>query len=136
MDQQLHMCRDFTDMDIKDAFFSIPNFKSPGPDGFNSGFYKATWHKIRPMMCAAVREFFYKGSMPIYISETKSIMLPKVPHPQSVTDFRPMSCYNVIYKVITKLIGQRVKEILPSIIDQSQGPFVKGRELLYNMLIC
>ena len=81
IEQQLHMCRDFTDLDIKQAFFSIPNFKSPGPDGFNSGFYKATWQKIGPMVCAAIKEFFHRGSMPPHISETKLIMLPKVPHP-------------------------------------------------------
>ena len=88
------------------------------------------------MVCAAVKEFFYKESMPIYISETKLIMLPKVPYPQSVTDFRPISCCNIIYKAITKLIGQRVEDVLPSVINQSQGAFVKGRELLYNVLIC
>jgi len=41
-DQQVHMCQDFTDMDIKNAFFSIPNIKSAGADGFNSGFFKHT----------------------------------------------------------------------------------------------
>jgi len=35
------MCKEFSDIEIKEAIFSIPNFKSPGPDGFNNGFYKA-----------------------------------------------------------------------------------------------
>jgi len=65
------MCRDFTDLEIKEALYSIPNFKSPGSDGFNSGFYKATWQKLGPLVCAAVKEFFSNGNMPSHISETR-----------------------------------------------------------------
>jgi len=38
------LCAPFTDQEIKIALFSIPNIKSPGPDGFSSGYFKATWH--------------------------------------------------------------------------------------------
>ena len=69
-------------------------------------------------------------------SGTKLILLPKTPHPQSASDFRPISCCNVLYKCITKLLCQRLKDILPDIIHPSQGAFVKGRESLFNMLIC
>ncbi|KAJ8422553.1 hypothetical protein Cgig2_033476 [Carnegiea gigantea] len=44
VEQQLKLCAPFTDKEIKTAMFSIPNIKSPGPDGFSSGFFKATWH--------------------------------------------------------------------------------------------
>jgi len=44
VEQQLAICAPFTEKDIKDAIFSIPNTKSPGPDGFSSGFFKTTWH--------------------------------------------------------------------------------------------
>ena len=73
--------------------------------------------------------------MPNYISATKLVVLPKVPYPQASTDFRPISCCNTLYKCITKLLCQRIKEVLPYIIDPSQGAFIKGRELLYNVLI-
>ena len=74
--------------------------------------------------------------MPTYISDTKIVLIPKVENPQNVSEFRPISCCNVIYKVISKLLCMTLKEVLPSIIDQSQGAFIKGRELLYNVLIC
>ena len=70
------------------------------------------------------------------VSATKLILLPKVKNPQHAFRFRPISCCNVIYKCITKLICQRIKKILPHIIHQSQGAFFQGRELLYNVLIC
>ena len=68
-------------MDIKEALFSIPNIKSLGPDGFNSGFFKHTWHKLGPLVCSAVRKIFIKGTMPSYLSDTKLVLLPKVSHP-------------------------------------------------------
>ncbi|KAJ8425647.1 hypothetical protein Cgig2_023401 [Carnegiea gigantea] len=108
-EQQVFMCKEFSDIEIKEAIFSIPNFKSPGLDGFNSGFCKVTWHKLGPLVCAAVKEFFTKGTMPSYISETRLIVLPKVPHPQIAAEF--ISCCNVIYKTISKLLCKRIKEI-------------------------
>jgi len=74
--------------------------------------------------------------MPNYISATKLVVLPKVPHPQVAADFRPISCCNTLYKCITKLLCQMIKDVLPYLIDPSQGAFIKGRELLYNVLIC
>jgi len=129
------LCQYFTTMSIKNALFSTPNIKSPGPNGFNSGFFKHTWHSLGALVCSAVREFFTKGNMPSYLSETKLVLIPKVDHPHNVSEYRPILCCNVIYKVISKLLCVRLKEVLPSLIDQSQGVFIKGRELLYNVLI-
>jgi len=117
-------------------FFSIPSFKSLGLDGFNSGFFNAAWGIIVPFVCSAIQESFHTGVMPSYISATKLIVLPKVPNPQLATDFTPISYCNTIYKCITKLLSQRIEIILPHLIDPSQGAFIKGRELLYNVLIC
>jgi len=88
------------------------------------------------MICSAVQEFFNTGVMPSYVSATKVIVLPKVNSPQTASEFRPISYCNAIYKCTSKLLCQRIKEILPSLMNQCQGAFVKGRELLYNMLIC
>jgi len=74
--------------------------------------------------------------MPKEISATKLILIPKIQNPQFANEFRPITCCNIIYKCITKLLGQRIKEILPMIIHPSYGAFVKGRELLHNVLVC
>ncbi|KAJ8420996.1 LOW QUALITY PROTEIN: hypothetical protein Cgig2_023910 [Carnegiea gigantea] len=44
VEQQVNLCTPFTDQEIKSVMFSIPNTKSPPPDGFSSGFFKTTWH--------------------------------------------------------------------------------------------
>ena len=78
MEQQVALCKAFTDHDIKAALFSIPNHKSPEPDGYTSGFFKHTWNMTHHMVCNAVKEFFSTGYMPRYLSTTKLIILPKV----------------------------------------------------------
>ena len=87
------------------------------------------------MVCSATLEFFRTGHMPHYMSSTKLIVLPKVQNSQTALKFRPISCCNVLYKCIAKLLCTRLKEVLPSIIDPSQVTFVKVRQLVHNVLI-
>lgn len=130
------LCEDVTDSQVKEAMFSIPDVKSPGPDGYTSGFYKKHWGLVGPLVCKAVREFFSTGKLHHQWNETNLLLIPKVPHPQKASEFRPIACCNVIYKCITKILSSRLTEVLPEIIDHSQGAFVKGRELVYNVLVC
>ncbi|KAK4386112.1 hypothetical protein Sango_2481800 [Sesamum angolense] len=60
---------------------------------------------------------------------------PKVRNPQSVAEFRPISCCNVIYKVITKILVSRIREILDHLISPSQNAFVLGRLISDNVLL-
>ena len=89
-----------------------------------------------PYVCSAIQEFFQTGKLPRFYGETKVVMLPKKEHPETPSDFRPIACCNVIYKTITKLLCSRMKEVLPSLINEGQGAFVPGRQLLFNVLIC
>ena len=136
VDMQHLLCAPFTDTDIRDAIFSIPVLKSPGPDGFGSGFFKATWHITGPLVCSAIHHFFRTSHLPKNFGRTKLCLIPKTPTPTQAKDFRPISCCSVIYKGITKLLCSRLKIALPHLIHQSQGAFVEGRELLFNVLIC
>ncbi|KAJ8441878.1 hypothetical protein Cgig2_034137 [Carnegiea gigantea] len=136
IDQQYNLCKPFSDSEIKQVIFSIPNHKSPGLDGYNSTFYKASWGSLGHLICSTIRELFSTGEMSSFYGETKLVILPKVQNPERAKDFRPISCCNMIYKCIIKLLCTRLKEVLPMIINPSQGAFVKGRELLFSVLLC
>ena len=124
----------FEGRDIKEAMFFIYLVKSPSPDGYNSSFFKARWNKIGSKLRKAVKEFFSSGEMLKEWNETKLLLIPKVDNPTYAIDFRPISYCNVIY--VCKLLCTRLKEVLPHLINQSQGPFVRGKELLFNVLMC
>lgn len=136
VDLQMKLYDPFSEKDIQEAIFLIPNLKSPGPDEFSSGFFKSTWHITGTLVCNVIQQFFQSSRIPPFLGQTKLILLPKVPNPTQAKDFRPISYCSVIYKCIAKLICSRLKEVLAHLVQQPQGAFVKGRELLFNVLIC
>lgn len=70
---------------------------------------------------------------PIY--HTYIALIPKVKKPRQVTKFRPISLYNVIYRIITKTIANRCKHMLHNIISQIQSAFIPGRLIMDNVVI-
>lgn len=76
-------------------------------------------------------EFFWDE-----INATVIAVIPKVQNPVLASQFRPISCCNVIYKVISKVLCNRLKKVLPYLINQTQAAFVEGRSLVHNVLIC
>ena len=65
IEQQIMLCQPFEGSEIKKVLFSVPNHKSPGPDGYNSGFYKACWEDIGPLVYSAIKEFFAGGNFQV-----------------------------------------------------------------------
>lgn len=80
-----------TDGEIKEALFSIPSTKSPGPDGFTSGFYKEAWPTVGTQVCAAVHDFFKHGKLLKEINTTAITLVPKIDCPKYVGDYRPIA---------------------------------------------
>ncbi|VFQ97960.1 unnamed protein product [Cuscuta campestris] len=136
IEQQLELIKDFNPEQVKNALFSIPNSKSPGPDGFNSGFFKKKWNTVGVITTRVVLDFFKDGATLKQINATCLTLIPKVENPSKPTDYRPISCFNTVYKVISKLLCFRLKAVLPHIVDLNQAAFIKGRELLHNILLC
>ena len=121
--------------EIREVLFSMPPNKSPGPDGFSCEFYKASWSVIAQDFTIAVQSVFQLGFLPKGINSTILALIPKKTVAQEMRDYRPIACCNVIYKVVSKIIANRLKLILPRIIAENQSAFVKGRLLMENVLL-
>ncbi|KAL0444981.1 UNVERIFIED_CONTAM: LINE-1 reverse transcriptase [Sesamum latifolium] len=80
-------------------------------------------------------DFFVTGRLLKQVNSTLISLIPKVNNPTVVAEFRPISCCNVLYKVITKILVQRMRGILDKLISPSQNAFVLGRSIGDNILL-
>ena len=134
-DMQEALSREYSAEEVKAALFQMGPTKAPRPDGMNALFYQKYWHIVGDDVTAAVLDFLNSGSMLPDINFTHIILIPKVKSPERMSDFRPISLCNVIYKIISKVMANRLKQILPQLIAPSQSAFVLGRLITDNVLV-
>lgn len=121
--------------EVKKAVFAINPSKSPGPDGMTGFFFQQFWESMGGHLTTMVTDFFSTGKLEPCMNNTNICLIPKKHKAVRLTKFRPISLCNVIFKIIGKLLAQRLKRILPSIISETQAAFVKGRQISDNILI-
>ncbi|KAL2922219.1 LINE-1 retrotransposable element ORF2 protein [Bienertia sinuspersici] len=126
----------FTRREVKSAMFSIHGDKAPGPDGFGSFFFRDHWDIVGESIEEAVLDVLNSGKLLKELNHTLLSMIPKSSCPTSVTEFRPISCCNTLYKCITKVLCSRLRMVLPSLISLNQGAFVQDRYIVHNILVC
>ena len=124
-----------TSAEIQDALFQMLPTKSPGPDGINALFYQKFWHIIGNDASVAIFEFLQSGNLLKSINYTHITLILKVKAPDTMTQFRPISLYNVLYKIISKVLANHLKSVLDHVISGSQSAFVPGRLITDNFLV-
>ncbi|GJX16276.1 hypothetical protein Tco_0404757 [Tanacetum coccineum] len=125
-EEALKMMRPISDSEIKNAMFEIKDSKAPGPDGYTSRFYKLAWSIVRTEVSQAVREFFLTGKLLGEVNATLISLVPKIPTSNKVSDFRPIACCNVLYKFISKIMTNRIKEVLGKLVSENQIMVIKN----------
>lgn len=98
--------------DIFRALTSMNLRKAPGPDGMTGLFFKSCWSIVSADVIAVVQHFFLTGVFLSTINETNLVLIPKIQHPCNPSHFCPISLCNVCYKIIAKLLADRLKPLL------------------------
>ncbi|GJS62818.1 hypothetical protein Tco_0677382 [Tanacetum coccineum] len=131
----LNMVHPISAKEVKEALFSMGNDKSPSPDGFTAAFFKETWDIVASDVVKVVQEFFVNSKLLKELNHTIIALIPKVTSPARINDYRPISCCNVLFKCISKIISNHIKGSLNDLVSPNQSAFVPGRRITDNILL-
>lgn len=110
--------------EIKVALFDIDNDKAPESDGFGSLFFKSSWSIVSNDFFDAVQEFFRSGKLLKQWNHAIIALIPKSISANEVHDYRPISCCSVFYKVISKVLVNRLKPFMNVLVDKAHAAFI------------
>lgn len=128
--------RPFSREEIRGALFQMYPTKAPGPDGMTARFFQNYWDIVGQSVIVACLKFLNEDSqIPEKLNETNVCLIPKCKNPKRMTELRPISLCNVLYKIISKALANRLKLVLDRIISPSQSAFVPGRLISDNLLV-
>lgn len=108
---------------------------SPSPDGFTGCFFTSCWEIVGKDVVSAIKGFFEGFPLPQGMTSSIISLIPMTKQPMTYSDFRPISLCNYGYKVVSKVICDRLATILPNIISLNQSGFVRGRNIVENFML-
>jgi len=129
------LVRPFTMEEVKAAVWDVDSFKCPGPDGITFGFIKDFWDMLKADVMRFLVEFHRNGRLSKGINSTFIALIPKVDNPHRLNDFRPISLVGSLYKILAKVLANRLRSVIGLVISDSQLAFVKGRQILDGILV-
>ena len=118
-----------TKEEIDNIIKIIPLDKAPGPDGFNGMFLKKCWPLIKEDFYKLCQDFFDGNVNLESINNSYITLIPKVPTPETVNDFRPISLLNCSIKLLTKILAERLQKIILLLLHANQYGFIKSRTI-------
>ena len=113
--------------EIKGVLFQMQDLKAFGPDGFPALFYKQLWPTMGNDVVKAVTSFFTMGSMSKEVNSSLIVLIPKLCNPSSANHYKPISLCNVVYKIISKLLVEKLRPLLDKLISPTQSAFIPNR---------
>ncbi|GJW05906.1 RNA-directed DNA polymerase, eukaryota [Tanacetum coccineum] len=130
IDQNADLESDVSLEEIKKAVWECGTNKSPGPDGFSFEFIRKYWNIIQHDVVNAVKEFFSSSKFPPGSNSSFITLIPKSLDAKMVKDFRPISLIGSFYKIVAKILSNRLCIVMPDLISDVQTAFISKRQIL------
>lgn len=125
----------YTPQEVERALFHDGAVQSTRAGRLHGGVYQIHWETVGPSVTNAVLDFLNGGHLPDDMNRTTLVLIPKTKHPQDLKNFRPISLCNVIYKLCSKVLENRIRSFLDDIISAEQSVFVSGRLITDNVMV-
>ena len=134
-DMNISLTREFTRQEVEIALKDMAPLKALGPDGMPPIFFQSFWRLIGDDVSKAVLDFLNSCHIPKEFNFTYVTLIPKMKNPKKISEFRPISLCNVIYKLISKVLANCLKPLLLSIVSENQSAFQASKVITDNILM-
>ena len=134
-DMNQRLIQEFTREEVETALNQMHPTKVPGPVGMSATFFQNYWGIVGNDVTCMVLNVLNNNMSMTEINRTNITLVPKTKNPTNMTEFKPISLCNVVYKLISKVLANRLKIILPHIISENQSAFLTGRLITDNVLL-
>ncbi|CAL2228907.1 unnamed protein product [Prunus armeniaca] len=111
------------------------SFKALGLDSFLAKFYHDFWNLCQGTFVELIAGCFSSASIPDALNDTLITLVPKVASPSSVAQLRPISLRNTMYKVVSKIIIQKLRPLMQKVVSPAQASFIPGRQIVDNIIV-
>ena len=129
------LIKEFTKEEVVATLKQMHPTKAPGPDGMSAIFFQKYWDVVGNDVTSMVLNVLNCNKSIVEISKTYITLVPKIKSPAKMTEYRPISLCNVVYKLISKVLANRLKAILPHLITENQSAFLFERLITDNVLV-
>ena len=109
--------------------------KALGPDGMSPFFFQKVWSIVGHDVTSAILSAINSGCLLHKMNYTHIVLVPTKNDPQNLGDFRPISLGNMISRLFLKVLANRLKQILPSVISDAQSAFISKRIITDNTTV-
>lgn len=133
-DQNLKLIEDFSFQEFTKAVKQMHPDKSAGPDGLNPAFFQRFWVVMGREIFEYCKSWLASVEFPGELNCTNVVLIPKKKDVVCMRDLRSIALCNVLYKIMAKVLANRLQQILPDVISENQSAFVKGRSITNNIL--
>ncbi len=128
--------RDLTLEECSKALKSLANKKSPGSDGFTTDFYKFFWPDIKNIVFASIKYAFQANELSIDQKRGVIVLVPKKgKDSRLLKNWRPISLLNTDYKILAKILADRLQKIIAKLVHSDQNGYIRGRYIGYNIRV-
>lgn len=120
--------------EVSEVIEGMQNGKTPGLNGFNVDFFKACWEIIKQDILDVVEDSSKNKFVLRVLNASFITLIPKQEKAMKLDRFRPIALCNVVYKIISKGIENRLKPLLPTLVSEEKTGYVEGRQILNNII--